>query len=90
MRQIQDSATLLTLSAEAANAVGLAVGAMVEVPTESSGTILDRLANFFLERRFSYDPNNLRYAGRINTTTVDSISEFLRRQQGWTMQEVKK
>lgn len=61
-------------------------------PSEMRIGAFKRLGGRMFKANVAFDdhPNNLRYAGRINTVTVDSISEFLRRQQGWTMHEVKK
>lgn len=61
-------------------------------PSEMRIGAFKRLGGRMFKANVAFDdhPSNLRYAGRINTVTVDSISEFLRRQQGWTMQEVKK
>lgn len=61
-------------------------------PSEMRIGAFKRLGGRMFKANVAFDdhPNNLRYAGRIHTVTVDSISDFLRRQQGWTMQEVKK
>lgn len=61
-------------------------------PTEMRLGTMARLGGRMFKANVAFDdhPGTLRYAGRINVVTVDSMQAFLGQRQGWTMQEVKK
>ena len=61
-------------------------------PTEMRVGTLTRLGGRMFKANVAFDdhPGTLRYAGRINVVSVDSMQAFLGQRQGWTMQEVKK
>jgi hypothetical protein len=60
--------------------------------TEMRIGTLTRLGGRMFKANVAFDdhPGPLRYAGRINVVTVDSMQTFLAQRQGWTMQEIKK
>jgi hypothetical protein len=61
-------------------------------PTEMRVGTLERLGGRMFKANVAFDdhPGTLRYAGRINVVTVDSMQAFLAQRQGWTVREVKK
>ena len=61
-------------------------------PTEMHLGPLTRLGGRMFKANVAFDdhPGTLRYAGRINVVTVDSMQAFLAQRQGWTVREVKK
>lgn len=59
-------------------------------PSEMRIGVFKRLGGRMFKANVAFDdhPDNLRYAGRINTVTVDSLRDFLRLRHGWAMREI--
>lgn len=59
-------------------------------PSELRISALTRLGGRLFKANVAFDdhPDELRYAGRINAVTVDSLLDFLTRHEGWTVREV--
>jgi hypothetical protein len=59
-------------------------------PSEMRIGVFKRLGGRMFKVNVAFDdhPDNLRYAGRINTVTVDSLRDFLRLRHGWSMREI--
>lgn len=60
-------------------------------PSEMRIGAFKRLGGRVFKANIAFDdhPDDLRYSGRINVVTVDSIQEFLlNRQEGWTIREL--
>lgn len=60
-------------------------------PSELRISALTRLGGRLFKANVAFDdhPDELRYAGRINAVTVDSLLDFLTRHEGWTVREVR-
>ncbi|WP_241132970.1 DUF2145 domain-containing protein [Achromobacter insuavis] len=60
-------------------------------PSELHIGALTRLGGRLFKANVTFDdhPDKLRYAGRINAVTVDSLRDFLARNEGWTVREVR-
>jgi len=61
-------------------------------PTEMHIGPLARLGGRLFKANVAFDdhPNALRFSGRINVVTVESIMAFVRqRDEGWTVRELK-
>ena len=60
-------------------------------PSELRIGALTRLGGRMFKANIAFDdhPDKLRYAGRIMTVTVDSLQDFLVRDEGWTVREVR-
>lgn len=59
-------------------------------PSELQIGALTRLGGRMFKANVAFDdhPDDLRYAGRINAVTVDSLQDFLVRDGGWTAREI--
>ncbi|BEG75294.1 DUF2145 domain-containing protein [Achromobacter xylosoxidans] len=60
-------------------------------PSELQIGALTRLGGRMFKANVAFDdhPDDLRYAGRIKAVTVDSLQDFLVREGGWTVEEVR-
>lgn len=59
-------------------------------PSELQIGALTRLGGRMFKANVAFDdhPDDLRYAGRIKAVTVDSLQDFLAREEGWEVREV--